>query len=1350
MASLTLIWTVLPNGMRGPISGPFTWSASIHIGMRMTTPSPPLVLSDFPDVENWPDTLNALLGSGRLSLEFRSKTTGNPVHTQPVKVISSPVIGPWKALFDSSAPVCSYEFDPANVRQTRIHSYQPDNVENFLKDLYSTIYRGGVDERSAEEPPDVDSMARLLTACRPDQFPDILAQFGEKLARDGALDPIAENEPNQARNFALLAAFHDHRLLKRLRPRDVLHGTNGTTAIAQASCTGPDVHGILEELSGYSDLARLFGLVVDVEFEFSDWEQARVAGAEDWDGVRADVTWTSRSPNPPPTTLVTPYTMLDPNEPVDTRSTSMWFRAKRRDRINVDLMPIVQFNGDFGSRFRVVLADTDHVGMKLINTSDTLAARPEFPNSKLELSALSEFYGAPPTVATDGFAIVYRGRSRGLRADISEQEKIEASLGGKVADVFADHLLRGYRIDVFDVTTKRWHSLCHIAGMWRIYRDQMRQQQIPFPNGEGSMAGEGYIDTALSSDPSAPTDSFLHEALCRWDGWSLVVPRPGFAQQADGSYAHKNRELNRDFKMDVNLEAQPGSLARLRFAHAYRFALRPVDLGCNSHPPISDLSLSEQQAVLGSRSTSEQVYLRFAPVPPPVVAHAARPNLKLAENVDRLIIRSNLGIWPDQFAGAGGNPSGAALPPSDTRHIIPPEGNVKLAEEHGRLDDANGHPDPASWSILSTRDQDLSTLPNVPADLLANNILVIPQKIDRSPYLPDPLARGVLLRGLPGVPVSDGVIISFGDNVDRWPSQPPAPSAPAGTWYDAAPFRIRIVGEKFGNDPNHVPQRTDLRTPPSWDTSLRILTVYMRVGESASVRVSSCISWDSAHAAPNAGSDLDTLGVWRWYRDRFNNEGPPGFKASALNGRHWILTPYHRIELVHAAQQPVWTPNLDSIVLKQRDADATWLAFDAGSATPIDGQSTMHLDAIANWSEIVDDPRRPTPTSRRFDDILTRLEVPMQAESLSLEGVKHEFGNTRHRIVEYRARAIARYPEHFPPEITDKVANVSRTSVGNSRNVLSSARPQAPQIVEVVPAFSWRSIPWRNEVSRRGAARVYLARPWYSSGDGELLAVLLPKLGEAGAPKLLPFVARIGDDPIWKSPSAVTLKSDMFPLAVSVGSQGATLSELSGGADELLVVPIGHAVQFDAQRQLWFVDIEIVGLDAYYPFIRLGLARYQPDSIPGAHLSRVVLADYVQLPSERTVVAFVNAAGMLQIDVRGPGYDAAANAATQVIFRWRIEKRAQPTDPDLMPDGLETWSEVAAGLLAGSHAGGLWTAQIDRTSLDIAATYRVVVLEEQKFDTSGSRLVYAAVLSALGQTHPADTLFLPSLTQFRP
>jgi hypothetical protein len=61
-----------------------------------------------------------------------------------------------------------------------------------------------------------------------------------------------------------------------------------------------------------------------------------------------------------------------------------------------------------------------------------------------------------------------------------------------------------------------------------------------------------------------------------------------------------------------------------------------------------------------------------------------------------------------------------------------------------------------------------------------------------------------------------------------------------------------------------------------------------------------------------------------------------------------------------------------------------------------------------------------------------------------------------------------------------------------------------------------------------------------------------------------------------------------------------------------------HAVQYDADRRLWFADVEIDAGPTDNAFVRLALARFQPNSLDGCHLSRVVLADFAQLTPDRS------------------------------------------------------------------------------------------------------------------------------------
>ena len=106
---------------------------------------------------------------------------------------------------------------------------------------------------------------------------------------------------------------------------------------------------------------------------------------------------------------------------------------------------------------------------------------------------------------------------------------------------------------------------------------------------------------------------------------------------------------------------------------------------------------------------------------------------------------------------------------------------------------------------------------------------------------------------------------------------------------------------------------------------------------------------------------------------------------------------------------------------------------------------------------------------------------------------RHEFHDTRHRNVTYTAVATTRFKEYFPDTPTGNPGDITDFPT-RTISVLNSARPPAPKPLYVLPAFGWESDTegaWQISKRRGGALRVYLDRPWYSSGEGELLAAEL-------------------------------------------------------------------------------------------------------------------------------------------------------------------------------------------------------------------------------------------------------------------
>ena len=105
---------------------------------------------------------------------------------------------------------------------------------------------------------------------------------------------------------------------------------------------------------------------------------------------------------------------------------------------------------------------------------------------------------------------------------------------------------------------------------------------------------------------------------------------------------------------------------------------------------------------------------------------------------------------------------------------------------------------------------------------------------------------------------------------------------------------------------------------------------------------------------------------------------------------------------------------------------------------------------------------------------------------------------------------------------------------------------------------------------------------------------------------------------------------------------GYSVSLLEAPGHEATVV--GHTPEFDQDRKLWYCDLQVDAGSSYFPFVKLALARYQPHSITGQHLSKVVFPDFAQLVAERTAALTKIGRSAVRVSLRGPaGYTYIAD-----------------------------------------------------------------------------------------------------------
>jgi hypothetical protein len=282
------------------------------------------------------------------------------------------------------------------------------------------------------------------------------------------------------------------------------------------------------------------------------------------------------------------------------------------------------------------------------------------------------------------------------------------------------------------------------------------------------------------------------------------------------------------------------------------------------------------------------------------------------------------------------------------------------------------------------------------------------------------------------------------------------------------------------------------------------------------------------------------------------------------------------------------------------------------------------------------------------------------------------------------------------------------TADGYRVSIPSSARPPAPIVRYLIPAFGWQKT--ATSSSRIGnLLRVYLGRPWFESGGGELLGVVVAPAGSSLPATLTPFVSGYGRDPVADSNPVSTATVTDFTLAVASGKSLVLQEAAALGLKKTPTVDVaGHRVSWDKSRQLWFADIEVNPGNAYFPFVKLALVRYQPGSLSGLELSRVVQADFIQVATDRTVSLAFPSSRIVDVAVTGPAFFGGQDTMRAYVQ----EIGFKTSDPSL--EWVTVPSEATGTALKVTHttlSDWTWTGRVTLPTARGTKRYRVLVVE---------------------------------------
>ncbi|WP_063563837.1 hypothetical protein [Paenibacillus sp. O199] len=1232
MLKQDVMWTALPNGLKNN-----RLCLSVLVSPRLMAQHQDRILElhQFPDFLDWPSI------KPHFSVSFANGPTLNAT-----VVVAPPPRGTdpselWKALFLSKTTVQPYVFNPEEFHLRKIRSFPVNKLVSLIKDIYSEV---GLNTPTELPHPDRISLPQLEPSEEVGEaIEDLLCENGA-IGDESAIPELSTLPTWQGEMYQFNKFYSKNDPQKRIEPQ-----------VPQL-----DFHQIISSLGDYPYLMRLLGLVIDLEVDFDP-------GIPLNGSLSIVPTWPSTSMN----TDSCPQTLYS----LDPTAKTFFAASEKSSKIKEGYLEIHDPNAGTNQQpYSVIQVDADGTAFKFKDFVRNIR--------ELENDSKDSIKGALPSLRSNGLSLVYGGQAWDLllllKTSVTQHSNIETG-GGMLS---AEHLVRGYRVDVWDEDSNKWYSLCQRIGTYNFTNIQHILKMVK---------DEGFISPIITTgtDETPKQDLHMHQSLFTWTGWSLVTPRPGKIIDAP-----VNQSMVNDIHLETSFTPANRSLPKLRFGKRYSLRIRVVDLAGNSR------KLEENSSSLSTTQTEEVFYSRYEPVESPLV-NFVNPT-KIDKSVYQMVIKSDT--------------------PTSVRKFDPPVISQILAEQHAYFDTPSGQLNPGAYD-----------------DFANGNVLS------------DPFSRGAAFYGLPGMKQDEIKKISFFHHGK------------------IRPFDIKLEKNEHGTVP----------TMPIWNEHDRILHVYLPKAESVTVQLSSYL---------NEG-DANVMGIYRDLKAKGTSIDHPitdQLRDLALEGRLWMLTPSREITLVHAVRQPLLAPAFKHFKINRNKGETYAVLTDS---IGVCGKSTAKLDIQAKWDEPIDALTEAKYKVLSHKAHVCEIKVDPSMTNANLD-YSYEFSDTKFRKITFTANATSRFSEYFQEEVlasqidffsvlqlnrpivedseivtSTEINNIcfkrgkdyfinyekgtlTRTNYGAIRegekvsvrysylpesvtrqadypvviDICNSAPPASPKILHSIPTFEWD--PKKDSVLRKGGRlRIYLDRPWFSSGDGEMLGVVIFPAGTKLPENVAPYVTNWGKDSIRIDDGILPPLPQTSHFTRAVKCSPVELQELPG----TIVEVAGHDVKYEDARKLWCCDLDIDSGDAYYPFIRLALARYQPMSVAGAHLSRVVLMDFIQLPPNRlfSIQKDPDNLQKLNVSLTGPGYLSGTSGALggEVEVQLEIKK-----DESWLPIPNATFSLSTTKANPSS-----WTGHV--TLPNECEEYRLIIKEYERYKTdedppndSERRLVFAAEL----------------------
>ncbi len=896
--------------------------------------------------------------------------------------------------------------------------------------------------------------------------------------------------------------------------------------------------------------------------------------------------------------------------------------------------------------------------------------------------------GEPVALPTPRAAGLYLARSGQdvideLGAAWAAQEDLETRISdhlrtgspGQPLGVGGELLVVGRRYDVWDATANggngQWFSLWErtVPNGYVFPRDT--DLSIAPIDDEGWLTYTASTEARGSRVPSGPdpanqelplppfidtTALRVSPVLFSWRNWSLAAQPPGrgFSGVAGPIDVPPPDPGNSAVQVIIPYQVPNGVLPRLRYTHTYKFRARVVDYAGNS------LDLTDVHPG-GVTETPEITFGRTSNLEPPtVIRREPRPTPGWGDTPTTLVVKSEFQQADETVAPT-------------SRLLFPPQTNQYQCELHGFPESDGLFTTQATFDMVAERTSksvaDHTVVDGETAELISADTGLWRVDVD---YLVEVAAAGFAFVGVPGStgfevtpttakwPEAEAIGIEVRAG-DRPPSTTTAPGGPALTaWVPKGITRDVAVSTTISSAlVGHwwFMQRIAAADPAAIEAAVRDGQHWMS-SQAETVRLVHAVRRPLAIPAVNGTPAVTRL----LGRTGARLTGEFSFDVKSTD-RLRVLATWEDVLDTPGTPGGVSRPTFTRLLFTQREE------YSEVTKRPIDDavfqlpdtrryDARISLDALSRYARYFTER-----ATIRFPGPVASVPVASDLAPDGIAGTNVEVtaaGKTAALGADYTVDAatgtITRLAGSRLPVGQDVEVDFLRLPINRRSDEVgfpgvpvifpNTSVPGAVAIEEVLPAFRRsRGNEGPNDlfVSHSGQViRVWLRRPWFTTGVGELLGVLV------GGPGDVP-VTEYARDPL--SPTMVPSRSSAgeFEFLDAV--------ERVLDVEGLGVDLVAYDVQFDDERELWFADIAI-GIDlGYRPLVKLSLVRYQPESVVGASISEPVVTEPIRLGPNRTT-SLLRDGDDIEIDVFG------RELGNEVLVRFQ-ERRDDVADPDL-------------------------------------------------------------------------------------